>query len=374
MTVIDAPPALDVTKAWLQTTLKHQRQLYCCAFSPDGRSVVAGAQDGTIVLWSLEEPEKKTLLEGHPTWVSHLAFTPDGKRLVSGDLHGGLIGWDMTVQAPRAAWTAPEAHPSQPGVPGWIRSVTISTDGKTAFSAGSDRVVRLWSTADGKSTGLFEGHPGDIFSTAVHPDGKSLVSGDIFGNVRHWDLATGKLKRSLDCGILHTRKENFLADVGGVRSLAFDREGTQLACGGMTDIKSNAFCPGTPAVLVFDWKTGQQKQLLRASKGKADDGPIQGLRFLEDGTLAGKGERLHAMCSLEFWTPEDGKVLKAIDLSSGYDLDLHPDGRRLCVPVWVANGRAGNGRHTERDKYLPHFGHIQIYRLDEKPADEKKAS
>ena len=53
-------------------------------------------------------------------------------------------------------------------------------------------------------------------------------------------------------------------------------------------------------------------------------------------------------------------------------LDLHPDGRRLCAPVWVANGRAGNGRHTERDKYLPHFGHVQIYRLDEKPADEKK--
>ena len=59
------------------------------------------------------------------------------------------------------------------------------------------------------------------------------------------------LVRSLDAGQLHTRKENFLADVGGVRSLSFDKAGGQLACGGMTDAKSNSFCPGVVGTANF---------------------------------------------------------------------------------------------------------------------------
>ena len=47
----DPRPQLDVTKAWLRTTLKHKRQLYCCLFSTDGRFVFAGTQDGKIVRW-----------------------------------------------------------------------------------------------------------------------------------------------------------------------------------------------------------------------------------------------------------------------------------------------------------------------------------
>ena len=89
----DPLPPLDVTKAWLRTTLKHQRQLYCCRVSTDGRFVFAGTQDGKIVRWALAEPpaapadakpgdkkaDKKAskppepesvVLEGHSTWVS----------------------------------------------------------------------------------------------------------------------------------------------------------------------------------------------------------------------------------------------------------------------------------------------------------------
>ena len=95
---LNAPSPLDVTKAWIHTTFKHQRQLYCCRFSPDGRHVFAGTQDGQILRWSLvsppepPKPEAKakadkeakkppepaaTVLEGHPAWVSRLVFTPD---------------------------------------------------------------------------------------------------------------------------------------------------------------------------------------------------------------------------------------------------------------------------------------------------------
>jgi len=395
---LDPPAQLDVTKAWIHTTLKHKRQLYCCLFSTDGRFVFAGAQDGTIVRWSLARPpaadpgDKKDnkkpakppepesiLLEGHSTWVSRLLATPDGSRLISSDLHGTLIGWDLAAgdpdesRPPGLAWTVKDAHPSQPGVPGWIRALAVTGDGKTLLTAGTDGIIRLWSSSDGKPAGRLEGHAGDIFSLAMHPDGKTLLSGDIFGVIHQWDLATGKSVRRFDASQLHTRKENFLADVGGVRSLAFDKTGKRLACGGMTDAKSNAFCPGKPGVLVFDFASGKQTGLLRMKKGKADDGPIKGLAFLDDGTLVGQGERLHAVCSLEFWNPADGTVLHTVDTPSGYDLAIHPDGRRICTPVWIGNGRAGNGRHATPEEYQPHFGHVRIYQLSEKPTPDKAA-
>ncbi len=398
---LDPLPPLDISKAWLRTTLKYQRQLYCCLFSTDGQFVFAGTQDGKIVRWSLAEPpaappgdkpadkagDKKpvkppepdsVLMEGHATWVSRLLITPDGSRLISSDLHGTLIAWDLTAaaadltQAPKPAWTISDAHPSKPGHPGWIRALAVTGDGKTLLTAGTDGIIRRWSTADGKPTGTLEGHAGDIFSLAMHPDGKTLLSGDIFGVVHQWDLGTGKSVRRFDAAQLHTRKDNFLADVGGVRSLAFDADGKRLACGGMTDAKSNSFCPGKPGVLLFDFDSGKQTAVLRLQKGKADDGPIKGLAFLADGTLVGVGERLHAVCSLEFWNPEDGKVLHVIDTPSGYDLDVHPDGQRICTPVWIGNGRAGNGRHSTPEKYQPHFGHVRIYQLSEKPKPRPK--
>ncbi|MFP6767607.1 MAG: hypothetical protein VB859_05515 [Planctomycetaceae bacterium] len=379
-----ASTKLAVTKSWLRTTLEHDRQLYCCLFSRDGRFVFAGCQDGTILRWPLESIEKAaapknkslknktsvsgTIFEGHTTWVSRLAITADDKRLVSSDLHGTLIAWDLTSKKPAPAWRINNAHPGRPGDPGWIRAIAVTADGKTLISAGTDAIIRLWSVADGKPAGTLDGHTGDIFSLAVHPDGQSLVSGDIFGTVNQWDLSKRKVVRVFDAAKLHTRKDNFLADVGGVRSLAFDAKGTRLACGGMTDAKSNAFCPGNPAVLLFDWASGKQTQLLRMKKGKADDGPINALKFLADGTLVGQGERLHAVCSLEFWNPDDGKVLHVIDTPSGYDLDLHPDGQQICTPVWIANGRSGNGRHAKPDEYKAHFGHVRVYQLTEKPA------
>ncbi|GIT28940.1 MAG: hypothetical protein Ct9H300mP1_09860 [Planctomycetaceae bacterium] len=232
------------------------------------------------------------MLEGHPAWVSRLVFTPDGSRLISSDLHGTLIGWDLTADPPKPAWTVKDAHPSKPGDPGWIRALAVTGDGKTLLTAGTDGIIRRWSIADGKPAGTLEAHAGDIFSLAMHPDGKTLVSGDIFGVVHQWDLSAGKSVRQFDAAQLHSRKENFLADVGGVRSLAFDKPGKRLACGGMTDAMSNSFCPGHPGVLVFDFASGKQTQLLRMKKGKVDDGPITGLAFLEDGTVVGQGERL----------------------------------------------------------------------------------
>ncbi|MEK6235550.1 MAG: WD40 repeat domain-containing protein [Planctomycetales bacterium] len=348
---------LDVAKAWTDGKFQHERQLTACRFSPCGKYLAAAGLDVDLQRWNLETGER-TALSGHPSWIGDLAFHPDQRRLYSVDYHGGLLCWDHAQDNPQPLWRKSDAHV------GWARKVAVSPDGKFLATGGSDRAARLW-TPDGKLVAELTGHEGYVFSLLFHPDGKSLVSGDQLGVVRQWEIPSGKLMRQIDATVLHTRKDNFLAHVGGARSLAFNASGELLACGGMTNAKSNSFCPGEPLVVVFDFKSGKETTRLKPSQ-KAD-GPINSLRFLSDGTLAGVGEGASG-ASLAFWKLDQATPIHSVKRASGYDLDVHPDGLRLAASRFETNGRGGNGRHSEPENYVSNDGVVDVFRLHEKPA------
>jgi WD40 repeat protein len=357
-------PALDVKKAWLSRELKHERQLFRAQFSLDGKFIAAGGQDKLVHVWELEGDKKKTL-NAHKTWVSSLAFHPKGQRLFTADYLGVIHCWSYE-EGGKPQWTIPNADQDN------VRALVVTPDGKYLFSAGDDAIIKVWNPANGKPITRLEGHTECIFSLTVSPDGKYLVSGDLLGSVRQWNISDWKPVCELNAKLLHTRLENFIADVGGARSLAFSKDGKLLAVGGMKEAKSNAFCPGKPTVLIFDWASGKQKIEL-GIKGKSD-GPFNALRFLEDGTLAGHTEILHTNSELTFWKTDTPDPLHSITNGSGYDLSLHPDGRQLLVPTYVSGGASGNGaRKRHREKYDPNGTNLKIFSLSAKPAENKKA-
>lgn len=354
----------DLTKAWVAKTFKHPKLITCCRISPSGRWIVAGGIDAQVHLWEIET-ETKTSLEGHAGWVTAIAFSADGTRMATTDSQGGLRAWWVEDSGAAPLWSSKEAHA------GWIRAIAASPDGRFFATAGNDRIVRLWSAADGRKVREFAGHAGEIFSLAFHPDGRSLVSGDMFGKVRHWDVEKGTPVRELDASALHTRGEDFLADVGGVRSMAFDAKGEKLACGGLSDAKSNTFSPGTPTLLVFEWAAGKQTLKSRISGDKVD-GAVTSLRYLPDGTLAGTGEG-QSMGALWFWKPGEENPFHTVQQQSGYSIDLHPDGRRLAAATFEPIGRGGNGRHVQRGGYVGNGGSVRLYALYAKPVPAKPA-
>ncbi|PKK54866.1 hypothetical protein CI102_432, partial [Trichoderma harzianum] len=83
----------------------HESWVRCAIFSPDGQFVVSCSDDRTLRVWDLtatikdedeEEVVSSQVLQGHDDYVMCATFSPDGKYLVSGANNGQILLWDFS--------------------------------------------------------------------------------------------------------------------------------------------------------------------------------------------------------------------------------------------------------------------------------------
>ena len=92
-----------------RTLSGHSGSVKCCAFSPDGQSVLSGSHDKTLKIWSVSDGSERYTLSGHSDMVSSCAFSPDGSTVLSGSYDNTLKLWDASAGAPL-----------QPGFVSWV--------------------------------------------------------------------------------------------------------------------------------------------------------------------------------------------------------------------------------------------------------------
>ena len=95
---------INVTQAWQDAALEHERILSCCAFSPCGKYLAAGGQHEVLLVWELETG-KKTEILAHQSWITGVVFHPDQKRLFSADARGTIHCWQYPSETLQPLWT-----------------------------------------------------------------------------------------------------------------------------------------------------------------------------------------------------------------------------------------------------------------------------
>jgi WD40 repeat protein len=167
----------------LHTLASHDGWVWDLAWSPDGRRLASASYDGTVKIWAPQSGQLLETLAASELPLFAVAWSRDGRLLAAGGKEGPIWIWDGETLAPRAPLTG---HRSG------VACLRFAGKDKLA-SGGWDRLVKIWSAADGKQLLELGGHRGSIHELATSPDGRLVASISTDTTLIVWDCDQGAL-------------------------------------------------------------------------------------------------------------------------------------------------------------------------------------
>src|SRR5262249_46174202 len=89
-----APTPVRPLGAILRAYTAHSLRVMAVAWSPDGKLVASGSEDGSIQVWDAATGARVVSYMGHHDAVSAVAWSPDGKYIASGALDATTQVWE----------------------------------------------------------------------------------------------------------------------------------------------------------------------------------------------------------------------------------------------------------------------------------------
>jgi serine/threonine-protein kinase len=164
----------------------HDALVAAIAGSPDGRFVASGSVDGVVRAWDpgLGSQVGELALD---SGVTSLAVATDGKLLVVGCSDGSVL----LVEVPGLV-----VRRTLRGHRDAVTAVALAGSRRLVVTAAEDGVVRTWDPVGGGARITVRGHDGAVGAVVVTPAGQLVVSGGWDGKLMAWDGRSGE--RRLD--------------------------------------------------------------------------------------------------------------------------------------------------------------------------------
>jgi WD40 repeat protein len=333
---------LDLTTGAMRTASgRHQGAVQGAVFTRDGRFLVTVGDDANAVVWDVQAGAAGEVLEGHAGRVLAAAIDRNAHTLFSAGLDGSVISWDLVgdrrLGRPFDVGT---------GVGGSFPSTALSRDGRTLVTAQDDGAVSVVDTATltRRSVRIPGGHS-PIYTPAFGPRGTLIVAG-FDGSVTVVDERTGATVASLrghrdvvftptssadgsiaaTTGLDHTLR---LWDVRAGRPLGvpIGLDSPPFSDAGIApDGRTVAVSLERGTIDVFDVRSRR-----RVARVRVDDSIPMFSRFSRDGRflLGGSRDGRVRVFSARDWRP----LGPAFDAHAGFvsSVDASPDGRTLVT-------------------------------------------
>lgn len=169
----------------LHHTIRHEAEVFCTAFSPDGQRLATGSLDGTACIWDLETGEPLTEIFRHGAYVTSVQFSPDGRKLATASP-------DTTARL----WHANPGHVLCTAL--WNQCkwgnlfISFSPDGQRVVSGGGPEALHL-DAITGRSLPIPPiSHDAMVDSAEFSRDGRRIVTASSDYTARVWDAHSGK--------------------------------------------------------------------------------------------------------------------------------------------------------------------------------------
>ncbi|MCI0345661.1 MAG: WD40 repeat domain-containing protein, partial [Chloroflexi bacterium] len=236
----------DVATGSQLAGLRHDRDFYSAAVSPDGRLVATGGFDKQIRVRETATGMLLGELPGHGAVPGALAFSPDGRVLASAGDDLTLRIWDVASGRPAQVLTG---HRSP------IAAIGFSADGARIWSKADDG-IRIWSVEPDDRTAVLRGHASYVYAVAFSPDSTTVYSASWDYTIRAWDALSGVLL------------DEASSSLGRITSLAVSPDGRTLATG----------YQGGRGIVLLDTASLELTRVLRGHNGD-----VAALAFSPDG-------------------------------------------------------------------------------------------
>lgn len=247
----------------------------------NGELVMGAYQDGQLIIWDFESGKTKAVNRIDIEMLSVLAATPDGSTVVAGSDDGLLIICKLSKKY------SLQQSSSITSNGGKIRAVAVSPDGSFVIS-GSDTFIHVFDAQTGEIVHEIEAHPDWIKALTVTPDGRKIVSAGVEGTVGIWDLETGEEIRILvgeielvGVGVTSDgTKVVSLSDSGllevwdlenGERQFSMKAQGQNYERLTLSADGRFAACGGAHVVVILDLHTRQQREMIDGTDLKITD-------------------------------------------------------------------------------------------------------